>query len=542
MSTNNEIPSSWITTEIEAVLDPCFNGKTIQQGWSPKCERFPSEGNEKWGVLKTTAIQEGEFRQNENKQLPEHLDPKEQIEVQTGDIVMTCAGPRQRCGVACLVSDTRPKLMMSGKMYRFRPVEQHFNSRYLEFILHSQEAKKAIDRMKTGINDSGLNLTHDRFRKLIVPVAPKNEQDRIVTKIEELFSELDKGIESLKRAREQLKVYRQALLKHAFEGKLTEQWRKDNADKLETADQLLARIKQAREDRYQQQLEEWNAAIKQWKAKGTEGKKPVKPKKILDIQMIPDDELATLPLIPENWIWVRYGDLCSVVRNGISKKPVGEEGEKIFRISAVRPMFFDMNDYRIINNQDREFDDYFLHRGDLVFTRYNGSRRYVGVCANYSSDERRLFPDKLIQTRPNLSLLSASFLEKALNSGGSREFIESKIRTTAGQSGISGGDIKNTPVPVCSEHEQQSIVQQLETVLSIINENEKAIDRGLLKSEALRQSILKKAFSGQLVAQDPNDEPASVLLERIAAEKAQAAARGKKPSGSKKKPAMKKAG
>ncbi len=121
----------------------------------------------------------------------------------------------------------------------------------------------------------------------------------------------------------------------------------------------------------------------------------------------------------------------------------------------------------------------------------------VGVCANYKSDEKRLFPDKLIQTRPDLPSVSASFLEKALNSGGSRQFVESKIRTTAGQSGVSGGDIKNIPVPICTKAEQQRIIEQLESSLSIIEENEKVIDFGLAKSEALRQSILKKAFTGQ---------------------------------------------
>ena len=125
------------------------------------------------------------------------------------------------------------------------------------------------------------------------PVPPYNEQHRIVTKIEELFSELDKGIESLKTAREQLKVYRQALLKHAFEGKLTEQWRKDNADKLEAADQLLERIKQEREARYQQQLEKWKAAVKQWEAGGKEGKKPVKPKKLPELKHKGHDQSAS---------------------------------------------------------------------------------------------------------------------------------------------------------------------------------------------------------------------------------------------------------
>ena len=93
---------------------------------------------------------------------------------------------------------------------------------------------------------------------------PINEQCRIVTKVEELYSELDKGIESLTIAREQLQNYRQAVLKHAFEGKLTEQWREENKDKLETADQFLARIMQEREVRYEKRLEVWKAAVDEW--------------------------------------------------------------------------------------------------------------------------------------------------------------------------------------------------------------------------------------------------------------------------------------
>ncbi len=101
----------------------------------------------------------------------------------------------------------------------------------------------------------GLNRNHAYDEIILLP--PLNEQHRIVAKIEELFSELDKGIENLKTAREQLKVYRQALLKHAFEGKLTAQWRAANPDKLESAAALLARIQTEREQRYRQQLQQW---------------------------------------------------------------------------------------------------------------------------------------------------------------------------------------------------------------------------------------------------------------------------------------------
>ena len=87
--------------------------------------------------------------------------------------------------------------------------------------------------------------------------------------IEELFSELDKGVESLKTARAQLDVYRQAVLKHAFEGKLTAQWRKENRDKIETPEQLLARIKQERAARYDRQLQEWKSCCQRMGGEGS---------------------------------------------------------------------------------------------------------------------------------------------------------------------------------------------------------------------------------------------------------------------------------
>ena len=119
--------------------------------------------------------------------------------------------------------------------------------------------------------DRGYSRHYSFLKKSKFPLAPVAEQHRIVAKIEALFSELDKGVESLKTARKQLKVYRQAVLKHAFEGKLTAQWREENKDKLEPADELLARIQKEREARYQQQLADWKAAFKAWEAKGERG-------------------------------------------------------------------------------------------------------------------------------------------------------------------------------------------------------------------------------------------------------------------------------
>jgi type I restriction enzyme S subunit len=185
-------------------------------------------------------------------------------------------------------------------------------------------------------------------------------------------------------------------------------------------------------------------------------------------------------------------------------------------------MAFDLKDFRRITDPDGSYEDYRLGYGDLVFTRYNGSRDYVGVSAMYRGDGNHVYPDKLIRCQIKSNLVNPAYLEAATNCGESRTFIEKRIRTTAGQSGVSGGDIKAMPVPICSPAEQDEITRILDERLSAADTLEAEIDAGLTRAEALRQSILKQAFSGKLVAQDPNDEPAPVLLERLKAEKAKA--------------------
>src|SRR5436190_12364274 len=141
--------NEWVELPIENILAPNVNGVIISQGWSPQCEKEPSTSEKDWGVLKTTAIQNGFFLEEENKKLPAHLAPKPQHEVKKGDILITCAGPRNRCGIPCLVRKTRKRLMTSGKMYRFRINEKFAIPEFVEAYLLSQKAWKEIDKMKT---------------------------------------------------------------------------------------------------------------------------------------------------------------------------------------------------------------------------------------------------------------------------------------------------------------------------------------------------------------------------------------------------------
>ena len=188
-------------------------------------------------------------------------------------------------------------------------------------------------------------------------------------------------------------------------------------------------------------------------------------------------------------------------------------------------MAFDLNDVRLITDTDGNMEDCRLQYGDLVFTRYNGSRDYVGVSAMYRGDGSHVYPDKLIRCKFNSDIINVAYLEAATNCGVSRSHLERRIRTTAGQSGVSGNDIKTIPVPICSPAEQAEIVRLLDARLEVAELLDAEIDANLSRAGALRQSILKKAFAGQLVPQDPDDEPASAVLERIQAGRARAPAR-----------------
>ena len=213
-----DLPPGWANPEIGEILQPLEDGRTIHQGWSPQCEKDPSSSDAEWGVLKTTAIQAGVFLPQHNKRLPATLVPRPHLEVKSGDLLLTSVGPRSRCGVACIVNNTRPKLMISGKMYRFRFDEDSVLPGYIEAYLQSHRARLDIDKMKTGISDSGLNLTQNRFRRLKIPLAPVTEQRRIVAAIEEHFARLDGVDVNLGSVATRVDILEQALINQAMKG------------------------------------------------------------------------------------------------------------------------------------------------------------------------------------------------------------------------------------------------------------------------------------------------------------------------------------
>ncbi len=339
----------------------------------------------------------------------------------------------------------------------------------------------------------------------VIPVPPLNEQKDIIAKIETLFSELDNGIEFLKTARQQLKAYRQAVLKHAFEGKLTEQWRQQNPDKLESPEQLLARIQQEREQRYQQQLEEWKQAVKAWEDNGKEGKRPRKPRVPIKSQGVTSDEKKELPALPSGWAWIRPEEISAAEDHAIGIGPFGSNLKVSDYRDAGVPLIFVRN----ITRKDFVSDLKYIERKKF-FDLYAHSVKPLDLVITKMGDppgDCEIYPD-----HSPVAVLTADCLKFRLFEGAAeRRFYMYCIKSNfvkrqlglitkgVAQKKISVERFKTVTLPMPSYQEQVEIADQIEKIFSLIEDQEKAISSSLEGAGILRQSILGKAFSGQLV-------------------------------------------
>jgi type I restriction enzyme S subunit len=419
----------------------------------------------------------------------------------------------------------REKALVNQHIFKVVPDEKIVNK-----VLLFHWLKKSIEDLQKTEHLHGSTMKHINrgpFLAHEVPLPPLTEQTRIAEKLEELLTGLDAGVAELKAAQKKLAQYRQSLLKAAVEGALTAEWRANNKP-AETGAQLLERILQERRARWEaKQLakfkEQGKAPPKDWQKKYPE---PVQP------------DATGLPELPQGWVWASVEQLSESVRNGLSKTPNTEQrGFPIFKINAVRPMAVNFNAIKHIEIDESEAADYWVEVGDVLATRYNGSVDLLGVFGMVKNvPERTLHPDKLIRMKPLTGADLGAWMELCGNVGLSRKHLVARVKTTAGQTGISGEDLKRTPIPLPPVAEQKIALAVLEERLQAIRELELPTELGLKQSTAQRQNILKAAFSGQLVPQDPSDEPASELLERIRAERAAQQAI-KKPRGRKAKEA-----
>jgi type I restriction enzyme S subunit len=146
-----------------------------------------SPADDIWGVLKTTAVQTLEYRQEENKVLADGKEPRPQYEVRVGDILITRAGPKNRVGISCLVQKTRPKLMLSDKIIRFHLVEIGISERYISLCLNAGATAQYLEAAKSGMAESQMNISQDKLKAAPIPLAPVTEQRLIIETVDRLM-------------------------------------------------------------------------------------------------------------------------------------------------------------------------------------------------------------------------------------------------------------------------------------------------------------------------------------------------------------------
>ena len=214
----------------QAVLNSCLGDGTLRsigeciksmgQGWSPKCERISIEDDDSWAVITTTAIQPMNFSFKENKKLPDSLEPRVKHELKVGDLLITRAGPRSRCGVCCMVKQTKKRLLNCDKVYCLKVNDLIVLPEYMEAVLNAPNFQREIAFCKTGGNDSGVNLTQSRFLSIEVPTPSLDIQKMILAKIDANLSVCDSIEKTVDTALQQAEALRQSILKKAFEGRL----------------------------------------------------------------------------------------------------------------------------------------------------------------------------------------------------------------------------------------------------------------------------------------------------------------------------------
>lgn len=376
------------------------------------------------------------------------------------------------------------------------------DSRFVGYFLQTDEYRHQISELSAGSNIN--NLKRDHILSFPFRIGPLPEQRRIVAKIEELLSDLDAGVAALQRAKTNLKRYRASVLKAAVEGKLTEAWRSEHSN-AEPASKLLERILTERRKKWEaDQLTKFKTAGKEppknWQARYVEPKPPV---------------TAGLPELPEGWCWASVEQVaseCTVGHVGPMKDEYESDGIPFLRSQNVRPLRFDRVGLRFIPKGFHEkLRKSRLIGGELLVVRSGN----IGEACVYPFDEPEANCADLVITRFT-SGFDAHYASIFIVSPLGKYLVGGK-RTGSALSHFNVGAMEQSPIPLPPLPIQKRIVEEVAERLSQIEASELAIENGLRRAARLRQSILKLAFEGKLVPQDPADEPAGELLARVKA-------------------------
>ncbi len=453
-------------SERNSITDGPFGSKL-------KTEHYTSAGPR---VIRLKNIGDGEFVDAKAHISEAHFATLQKHRVFPGDIVIAALGenpPR-----ACVVPESLGLAIVKADCIRFKAGPQVL-PKFLNYVLNGPKLRQQAKGIIHGVGRPRLNL--GEIKALPIPVPPIAEQRRIVKEIEKQYTRLDAGVAALRRVQANLKRYRAAVLKAACEGRLVpteaELAKSENRKAtFETGEALLARILIERR--------------KNWQGRG-QYTEPATP-----------DTVGLTPL-PEGWTWARLEQL-GVTYGGLTKNPKRATLARqlpYLRVANVYANELRLDDIECIGVADSELPKLLVRSGDLLIVEGNGSKDQIGRLAIWDgSIESCVHQNHLIKVRPVESRMSKWILHW-LQSPGGRQFVELVASSTSGLFTLSVNKVGNLLIAVPSLAEQARIVAEVERRLSLVEELEAVVTANLQRATRLRQSILQRAFSGELVAQ-----------------------------------------
>ncbi|WP_437877881.1 restriction endonuclease subunit S [Sorangium sp. So ce513] len=375
--------------------------------------------------------------------------------------------------------------------------------------------RRITDEVKAAAHGVAMpHMTKAGMERWSIVLPPLAEQRRIVEKIDVLTAKSRRAKEALDAIPALLERFRQSVLAAAFRGDLTADWREKNPD-VEPAEELLKRIRAERRRRWEE------AELAKMRAKGKVPGDDRWKEKYEEPEPV---DASELPELPEGWAWATMTELAWDTGYGTSEKcDYSGQGAPVLRIPNIAKGKLNLADLkRALRRGELDPADA-LHVGDLLVVRTNGSKDLIGRAALVYDPlpEPHHFASYLIRFRLLGSEQLPRWIATVWNSPQVRDLIESMAATSAGQYNVSLGNLNGLPIPIPPVVEQNEVVRILKGSIASVEHLETLIGDMLEQVHTLDRAILAKAFRGKLVPQDPNDEPASVLLERLRAEREQ---------------------
>jgi type I restriction enzyme S subunit len=490
---SDELPQGWTFTTLGQICSK------PQYGWTCKAAK---QGQIKY--VRTTDISRGRIDWATVpfcEDLPNEVD---KYRVHRNDILVSRAGS---VGVSLRVEDVPCDAVFASYLIRFNTLDG-MEPKFVEAFLKSDDYSRSISEFAAGIAVPNVNAS--KLASLEMPLAPLGEQRRIVAKLEKLLSKVDTCQQRLTKVPVLLKRFRQAVLAAACSGRLTADWREEHPSNLDGKNLLRSLLSTRRAKWEAKQLEKFRTRGRMpkdgsWKTAYPECRQP---------------SSDGLPPLPADWTWIALACVVTRVKRGPSMK-CNQKAQGVRYITSgnleAGKLRLDL-DQKYLTDFD-EIEKCRLLPGDLILNCVNSLAK-IGKSAVFEAKHGKAivgFNNYALEL--STDFISAYFLNLVCQNDVFLSQLYLVVKHAVNQVSFATEELEKVAVPVPPLAEQQEIVRRVEALFALADQIEARYAKAKAHVEKLTQSILAKAFRGDLVPQDPNDEPASVLLERICADR-----------------------